>query len=206
MKSRHLFYMSIISMLFLFVFISCKNISRYSIDKSPLIKIDTSFLGIWKAVEDTNRMDYILVQNFDDVYSRVESKYKNDTYAFKASKTKEFDYYITRMNHSGINPFYQQWSAFLSNVGKERILNITYHDDKNEGYIFIRLIKMNGKKDTLTTTVIADTTLKYLKNSQQVKERVMKNIYKPSFYSDTLHFYKVSNYHLSINESIRKAN
>ena len=57
----------------------------------------------------------------------------------------------------------------------------------------------------MTVSTVADTTLKYLVNSAEVRSRISYKMKEPSFYKDTLHLYKVSNYHASINEAVKVA-
>ena len=126
-------------------------------------------------------------------------------------------YFVTLFTAHGKNPHYQQWDAFLSEVNNERFLNIDYtyapyidgkYDRANEtnGYFFVRLMKINTNYDSLTISVIADTTLKTLTSSKEVQKIIRKNLINPTFYKDTLHCYKVNGYHLDISESIKKAN
>ena len=189
----------------------CKSVSKYTIDSKPLIKIDTGLLGIWKAKEDTDVSNYILVQNNYDVKHNLE-EYKFGTYGIYDNC-----YYITYFNTHGKNPRYLQFNSFLSEVRKNKFLNVSYeyvpyrndHFFRNEevkGYFFVRLINVNASYDAMTIAIIADTTLKYLKNSKEVRTRITNNINKSTFYSDTLHFHKVSSYHLSLRESVNKAN
>ncbi len=129
---------------------------------------------------------------------------------------KDHYYYITYMNRHGTNPQYQQWSVFPSRVNNETFLNVPYRyvPEKNghvngqikHGYFFVRLIKINAAYDTITTAIVADTTMSSLTGSEEVRSRISKNGNNPGFYSDTLHFYKVSGYHLSLTESGAKAN
>jgi hypothetical protein len=183
--------------------LSCKSYSKYPIDAQHNVELDTNILGTWKAVEDTDKMDYILVQSNYEVYpdardkgSPMYTKYENC-------------YILTRTSNSGQNLNFEKWPAYFSQIGNERFLNMTYRytpfskntgadpDHREEGYFFVRIIHLNSKCDTMVTSVVADTTLKFLENSIQVRERISRNLYSPSFYRDTLHFYRVSKNHSS---------
>ena len=190
-----------ISILLITLIAGCKSYSKYTIDDRPLIKIDTSLFGTWKAREDTDTKNFILIQNFYDVAHKYKEMHSDSS---DEVKNKDFDYYITYFDRNGRNPHYQQWTVFLSKINSAIFLNSNYRYEETYGYFFIRLIKI--VHDTITTSIVADTTLKYLTSSKEVRNRIAKNINNPGFYSDTLHFYKVNNYHLSLNEAVLKAN
>ena len=207
------FYCCIVIM-FIFWMVGCKSYSKYTIDSKPSIKIDTGLLGIWKAVEDTDKANFILIQNLDDAEYKIEEKWRKKN---KSYETRDYDYYLTYMHQHGSHPHYRQFTAFLSTVNKSKFLNVAYYytpyvkghpinNQSEEGYFFVRLVHLSRKYDTLVTAIVADTTLKYLKSSAEVRERITKNVNNPAFYSDTLHFYKVSRYHARLGESILKAN
>ena len=198
----------LIACLFAACLSGCKSYSKYTIDDKPSIKIDTGLLGIWKAVADTDKADYVVFQNQDDIFSKHPE--------YMDSLEKKFGdrfYYVTRMNNHGQNPHYNQFRAFLSDLNNMRFLNITYHyvpwfdgngeigDPEIKGYFFVRIIYINPSYDSMKIAVVADTTLKDLTSSKEVRNRFEKNVSKPGFYSDTFIFYKVSGYHKSINES-----
>ncbi len=177
--------------------IGCKSYSKYPIDATPKIKIDTGILGLWKAVEDTDKANYFCIESdYNTEVPNIPSfKFEHDN--------KSCLYYITYMDMHGSNPLYQQFYAFISIINRQNFLNIAYHhtpyvdgrfvSEKDEkGYFFTRLIKVT--KDSIITAVVADTTLKQLTNSKDVRKRLEKNSSRPSFYSDTMHFYRVSSY------------
>ena len=187
---------------------SCKSYSKYTIDEKPSIKIDTGLCGIWRAVEDTDKANYVFVQNYFDVHGANYTEF---------SEKKDYLYYITYFNRHGRNPLYQQWHSFISKVDGATFLNIPYryspfwyeHKENGppvEGFFFVRLIKISAAYDTLVTAIVSDTTLKSLTSSKEVRNRVKKNVNNPTFYSDTLHFYRVSQYHSNLRESTWKAN
>ena len=186
---------------------SCKNFSPYAIDEHPLVKIDTNLLGIWKAVEDTNKKDFILVQNFTDVARNLNESFKKEAAYIANQKKEKFTYFITRFDNDGTNPHFQQFHCFISLIKGQKFLNIEYEiGSADSGFLFERIIKINKSFDTITTAIIADTTMRELHNSVEVRKRIEQNINKPSFYSDTLHFYRVNNYHADIRKVVEKAN
>ena len=237
-----------ITILFVALITGCNSISKYTIDDKPLIKTDSAFYGIWKAAEDTDKTNYMLVQSPYDIFHEVDWWYHLDSITKRSYfdekfladpervkmafynnlaelyesydrfiKEKDHYYYITRMDAHGKNPHYQQWSVFLSKVNNATFLNIPYRyvpskdghfisGQTKQGFFFLRLIKINAAYDTITTAIISDTTLVHLTSSKEVRNRVEKNVNNPAFYSDTLHFYKVSGYHLFLRESVSKAN
>ena len=196
--------------IFTTVIISCKNVAKYSMDNKPAIKIDTNLCGIWKVVEDTDKADYILVQNYDDVLYVPSNKEKRpnegDLNYTDYQEKKDYFYYVTRMDSHGRNPHYQQWGAFLSKLNGIKFLNIAYFYGIKSGYIFAKILEVNNTHNRITVAVIADTTLKDLNSSKDVSSRIKKNINNSTFYSDTIHFYKVSSFHSSLHGSVAIAN
>lgn len=206
--------------------IGCKSYSKYTIDEKPNIPIDEKLLGIWKAVEDTNKKDYIFIQSVTDMLGLDKNDDKQPSYWQPSSlvaanlsyaENKNAAYYITRMDHNGRNPHYQQFGAFMSEVKGEKFLNIRYaymprendqwvREKAEEGYFFVRIISLNKTADTLTTCIVADKTMPQLKSSKEVRKRISKNLRKAAFYSDTLHFYKASTFHGGLKESRDVAN
>ena len=206
----------------------CKSYSKYPIDEKPLVKIDTNLLGIWKVVEDTNKKDYILVQTRDNDHPQNHGKRKEEKKE-GYFMNNERCYYVTRVDADGRNPHYYFWGVFLSTVGREMYFNVSYLyqplpvkstappdpkewyaretysvADEESGYFFVHII--NISHNSMTTAVVADTTLKYLTSAKEVRNRIEKNLNNPGFYSDTLHFYKVSSYHESLSGSMLRAN
>ncbi len=189
--------------------IKCKSFSKYRIDEKPEIKIDSSLFGIWKAVEDTDKANYILVQSHSDIVAGTGST--------DSSFYNTYFYYFTYMSRHGTNRRYEKFNAFLSKVENVNFLNIVYSytphvggefkiEQTEEGYLFVRLIYLNHTKDSLITTIVADTTLKYLAGTDMVRKQIRDKLNAPAFYADTMHFYKVSNYHSSLNGSKIEAN
>jgi len=246
MKMKKSFFYSIIVLLSNIAF-SCNSICKYTIDEKPLIKTDSSFYGIWKAVEDTDKANFILVQSPYDLFHYTDWWYhldsvKKRTYfdteflgdpdrvrlAFSKNPAelneayedfiakKDHYYYISYINRHGTNLLYNQWVSFASKVGNVTFLNIPYRHvpEKNghlngqikTGYFFVRLINISASYDSITTAIVADTTLMHLTSSKDLRNHVTKHMNDPAFYSDTLHFYKAQGYHLSIKDAVTKAN
>jgi hypothetical protein len=194
----------------------CKSYSKHTIDMQPMVKIDTSMLGIWKALEDTERGNYILVQSFDDIVRGLTGD-KSDSKLIMDETGQSHYYYLTRMNGQGLNAQYVQQGAFPSRIGNATFLNVDYsHTPGNngkegaggkaeEGYFFVK-VEMNEARNVITTYYVNDPDLQYMSSSKEVRNMIARNMNRPSFYSNTLHFYKVSNYHASVDESMKIAN
>ncbi len=213
----------IIHVLIIVLFWGCKSYSKFAIDKNATIKIDTNLLGIWKISEDTDKANYLLVQSPYDVYL---SAYSSDSPHYDPQYYERYDrfllcnnskYFITRFTAHGKNPQYQQWDAFLSKVKAEKFININYAytpytngryetERETHGYFFVRLMKVNTTYDSMAITIATDTTLRSTTSSKEVRKMIQRNLDNPAFYKDTLHCYKVSGYHLSLVESMKKAN
>ena|ERR1700677_2943700 len=118
--------------LFVVLTIACKSVSPYSIDSQPVVKIDTDLLGIWKAKEDTDKKNFVLIQNNYDVYSKLYN-YNSGSYNIYNK-----DYFISYFHMHGGGPLYEQFASFLSEVKKNKFLNVSYTNFKTDwhGYFF----------------------------------------------------------------------
>ncbi len=206
--------------------VGCENYSKYGIDERPITKIDTNMFGIWKALEDSNRYDYFIVQSADDLFKEYgQWVAKNATtqpttakdFVKRYKETKEardYKYYITRMDNDGLNRHYEKFGAFPSKVGRATFLNIPYFNfdklaeggEDEEGYMFVRILDVKHNNYLMTVAVVSDKSLKYLPSSAAVRKHISKNLNNPLFYSDTLHLIRVSNYHESVKDSRNIAN
>lgn len=194
-----------ILVMFLVLMTGCKSFSNYGIDTKTLIKTDTNLFGIWKAVEDKNKESFILIEGYAEMSKGEKEIVEGEPYILRNNTY----YYLTRWEDSRRRHRLNHFPAFESIVSGVSFLNVFYFrefmpggTDKEgkplvyperkyeQGYFFVRLTRRSP--DTIITSTVADTTLKYLASSQQVRSRIMKNINNPHFYRDTLHFYKVS--------------
>lgn len=185
------------SVLLIMIIATSCNYSKYPIDKEPSVKVDEALFGIWKVQGDTDKANFILVQNSDD----------------KSPPDKESlnTYWVTYFNRSGTNRIYENFGAFLSNVGKERFINLGYWDraadgTDEDGYLLYRIIKTNAKGTSMTLAMVNDPALKNAKSAAEVREKVTKNINNKKFYSDTVELYSVSPGHYTQRQAVEKAN
>jgi hypothetical protein len=208
---------------------SCESYSKYTIDEKPTIKIDDNMLGIWKVLEDTNHFDYFIVQDASDKINEYNKWVAKNTKEHPTSgteylevyksykKKQDYWYYITRMDKNGLNNTYENFGAFISNIRGATFLSIPYryfppfYDPSSEapevsGYFFVRILNMNEYHNTMTIAVVGDKTMKDLNSSAEVRKRISQNLNSPSFYSDTLHLFKVSKYHENTKDSRNIAN
>ena len=153
--------------------VGCKSIANYPIDAPSSANIDDRIIGKWKFLEDTDK------RNFYD----VEKTYQN----FSPN-----EYHVKFWNRGGTNPTYEA-NIHFSRIGNSLFLNIPYWEGhfENMGYFFLKILDVNADYTKMTTATVYDTTLRSLKNSAEVRERITKNLNNPAFYNDTVHFYKV---------------
>ena len=194
----------VIALLISVSFCACKSYSRYSIDQQPQISIDTRMLGTWKAIEDTDAKNCVVVQCYRDLFHKSGP-------SFADSVKNAGNYYITYLNRHGRNPLYQQFEAFLSKVQNAYFLNFhydnaTWEDTTEYGFVLVKFIRINPTYDTVITALVADTSLKKITCSASLRKRISAHLNNPAFYSDTLHFYKVNNVHRSLEEARDNAN
>lgn len=157
---------------------SCKNVATYPISQPTDNCIENRINGVWKFREDTNS------KNFYEIYQR-DSTWTNT-------------YHTRFWNRGGENPTYEG-NIFFSKIGKTLFINVPYWDydevnDKyfqNKGYMFLKIVAANAAFDKLTVAVVNDTTMRRLKNSDEVRAYVTKNMNNKSFFQEEKHFYKV---------------
>lgn len=152
------------------VFVGCDNIARFPISTKSAQMMDDRIIGDWKFEEDTNSKNFY----------RVMTGYRPD------------EYHIQFFNRGGSNRTYESNTHF-SEIDGIRFLNLPCFkgDHHNLGYLFIRILETNDSFTKLTAAVVGDTTMMALKSEKAVHKYVTKNMYKPQFYSDTIHLYKV---------------
>lgn len=210
----------------------CDSYSKHTIDEKPQVKADARLLGIWKAVGDTNRFDYFLIQNGEDTHREFvawmgkhkgEEQDRNEAVKMIVDRYKSGDaknpytLYLTRMDQNGTNRHYENFTTTISKIGNATFLNIPYRyapaddgemetENEEKGYFFVRILSFNENASLLKVAVVHDPSLKYLSSSAQVRKQIAANMNKPSYYSQTITLYKVSGYHESKKGSITVAN
>jgi hypothetical protein len=182
--------------------------SKKWLDMSPAEKR----VAILKADSNINRgfLESTILPSHEDTVMYEEE-------CAKCLKQQDYYYYLTYFNGHGKGPEYEQWEAFPSTINNMKFINVSYRYEpyindtlvtgqEEEGYFFVRIININPTYDTITTAIVADTTLKYLPNATEVRKLIERKGKMASFYSDTVHLYKVSGYHLSMGKSVEIAN
>ena len=156
----------------LFIFsIGCKSVARYPIDDPSTANLDDRILGRWKFEEDTNK------NNFYEVIRR--QPYAMDRY------------HVKLWDRGGTNPTYEA-NMHFSKIGDARFINVPYFEKgfTHMGFFFLKILEVNADFTKMTTATVHDTTLWEL-NQAGVKQRITRNVNNPSYYYDTVHFYKV---------------
>jgi hypothetical protein len=155
-----------------FILISAARVtvSYAPIDEKPSVLIDNRMLGIWKMNEDTNYHNYFVVE-----------------------KRNDFEYALTYMNRGGDNKTYERFTLYPSVVNGITFLNVLYEIDweerkKPNGFVLLKVVNFDGP--SFTAAVCSDPSLKNLTRSQDVRERVSKNINNAVYYKDTIHLDK----------------
>lgn len=162
---------------------ACESYSKYPISNAGAEVYDARLIGKWKLEEDTDKNNYYVVEHDYDIRT---NKYHAQFY-----------------NRGGKNPSYEA-SIYFSKVGKDLFLNLPYwvrhedmYDDKMDdykqthGYFFVRILNANTDYTKITTATVQDDALANINSSEEVFARIEKNLNNPSYYHDTIHFYKV---------------
>lgn len=152
--------------LLLLLLVGC-DLSKYPIDDAPVIKTDARLIGKWKEKEKKGQSDLYTLTKKSDTRYLVTVKEHDDN-----KRTLKYD-------------------AFLSDVNNVQFLNVLYKDDSVNGYLFLRILNINAAGNTVIAAAVSDSTMKDLRSSAAVRERIKENLNNPVFYSDTVHFIKV---------------
>jgi hypothetical protein len=155
----------IAAMLLVVLLIGC-DLAKYPIDDPAVVKIDARLLGQWKTTNKDDKNDRYTLVKKDDFHYLVTARYGKE-----------------KKNH--------KFNAYLSEVEHVSFLNIHCKEDTVDGYFFLKIMNVNASGNKVITVTVSDSTMKYLKNPAQVKERIRKNLNNPVFYSDTTHMYKI---------------
>jgi hypothetical protein len=154
--------------------LGCKSVAKFPIDEPSMANLEDGLIGRWKFEEDTDKRNFYEIQRGDP--------YRSDRY------------HIKFWNRGGTNPTYE-WNIHVSKIDGIQFINVPYYREgprTHEGYLFLRILDANKDFTKMTTTTVYDTTMWEL-DQAEVKERIRKNLNNPSFYYDTVHFYKIPN-------------
>lgn len=148
-----------------------KVVAKYPIDDPSIDNLNDGILGRWRFQEDTDK------RNFYEVIRG--NPYASDKYHLKF------------WNRGGTNPTYEA-NMHFSKIGNTLFINVPYFEDNfsHSGFFFLKILETNPEFTKITATVIHDVDLWNL-NQEEIKQRIVRNISNPSFYLDTVHFYKL---------------
>ena len=154
----------------------CKSVSQFPMDEPSAEYLNDKLIGKWKTVEDSDKNNF-----FEIAKSMAANKYK-----------------VKYWNRGGTNPTYEA-NVFFSKINNTLFLNIPYwHEDREKsyyqtvGYFFVKIVNVNSDYSKLTTATVSDTSLGRLGSQLEVYNRIAKNLNNRSYYSDTVHFYKIN--------------
>ena len=146
-----------------------KVYSKYALDDQPRVPVDTNLIGIWKMQEDSDPHNYFVIEKYNDV-----------------------QYVFTYMNREGSNRVYENMGAFSSNVNGTEFINATYLNWKGKsGYFLLKVIDKDKRGFDMTLAMVADTTLKDIGSSTELRDRISKNINNPAYFKKPVHFRKI---------------
>ena len=172
----------IAAVIFLAFFAACGTPSAFPVSEPTAATVDDRIVGKWKYVEDTNKL------NFYEVYKArgAESKY---------------EYHVRFWNRGGTNPTYEA-NIHLSSLKDHQFINVPFwekvgdkgdHNDwQNRGYFFLKILEQNNDFTRITTATVKSTELLKVQSSAEARTFLLQNLNNPRVFSDTAHFYKVS--------------
>jgi hypothetical protein len=155
------------------VWAGCKSTATYPIDEPTGDVINDGLVGKWKMEEDTDKRNYYLVEKWRD----------------------PGEYHIKFYNRGGTNRTYESMLHY-SIIDGQPFINARYFDLStgemgNFGYFFLKVTEANKDYSKITLSLVGDTTMRGLTSSAEVKARIAANLHKRSFYSETVHMFKV---------------
>ena len=145
--------------------------AKYPIDAPSMDNLNDGILGRWKFEEDTN---------------------KNNFYEIIRRKPYALDkYHIKFWDRGGTNPSYEA-NMHFSKIGNALFINVPYFEGNfsHSGFFFLKVVEMSADVSKITAVVVKDKSLWQL-NEAEVKQSIMNNMKKPSYYRDTVHLYKL---------------
>ena len=141
------------------VFATSCNMSRFPIDEPATVKIDSRLIGKWKVKSSRKvRIDISRENDFQYHVNVIESGKKTD----------------------------EHYTAFLSVIQDNMFINIgNTKEDSSRAYLFLRILSVDANAGKIQVATVSDSTMQYLQNATQVRDRITQNLNNRSFYSDT---------------------
>jgi len=151
----------------------CKNAARFPIAGPDKALLNDRITGRWKFHEDTN------THNLYEILSRRQP-YPLDRY------------HVLFWDQGGAHASYEG-NMYFSKIDSVLFVNVPCRNAARSepGFVFLRILDINDACDEITIAVVGDTTLWQLSSQAEVRGRIASNMNNPSFYSDTLNFYKM---------------
>ena len=146
-------------------------VARFPIDEPSADNLHDGLVGKWKFEEDTNRNNF---------YEVIRKK----PYALDR-------YHLRFWDHGGTHPTYEA-NLHFSKVGNALFINMPYFEENftRKGFFFLKVLDTNSGFTKITAAIVGDNTL-WEQSEAGVKQRIAKNMNNPSYFSDTIHLYKL---------------
>lgn len=90
---------------------SCDGYALHAIDNEPKIKLDSSLLGVWKALEDTGMGDFVYIHTYDKLPG---SKNDDSEYGREMKRKAPYTYYCTILIIMARNGVMEALTHFLA--------------------------------------------------------------------------------------------
>jgi hypothetical protein len=162
-----------------------------------MVKVDEGLYGIWKVKSDTDRRNFILVQD------GTEDGFKR--------KDREHEYYVTYFNRGGINRGLENFNAYFSEVEGAKFINLAYvnwgeKEIKERGYVLFKILSVDDSKSNIVISLLDDPELQKLGSSKEVRDRVAKEINNAKLYPEKYELYNVAKGHFTQRQAVERAN
>lgn len=166
---------------------------------------DTQYInGLLSLLNDTD----LRKRNYESEFKQFNEL--KDNYNFMSDFIHNvFCFYESRINNNiiiNINGGFFNGSSIT--VKSENIDSPIYGDRSKDKYLaltHLRILYESPTNDTFIAAVVTDSALRTVKDSVAFCKKIKDNFDNPSFYSDTLHFYRVNSYHSNLDSAYIKA-
>lgn len=168
-------HLPILLLLPVVAFFSCTHVAKYPMDEPMAELVFDGIKGTWKAEEDTDKNNIIVITKATDSY-KYDLKY---------------------WEKGGTNPKYESQVHF-SKINDALFLNVACWDDlrynsyyQMVGYAFFKVVYATPDFSKMALAHVVDPELEHMTTTLEIFNRMARNLNNKAYYKDTIHLYKV---------------
>lgn len=141
-------------------------VANVRIDERPKMAVDERLVGKWRAMEDTDVLNYCLVE-----------------------KSSDLEYKVVYMNNGGVKLARNVENVFFSEINGTKFLSLPTGSKKRIGFILFKILSL--EKDQVVGAVVQDKRLAQIGQRAELRALIEQNLTTPSFYGKVMHFKRV---------------